>query len=63
MDCDQCPIKQECQEEKERILNETTNEWKNHIWNTIDHCPLIEQMKEELAHRRVITIETCSIGE
>lgn len=58
VNCDLCPIKEECAEEKEQIMDETSNKWKTHVWGSIEECPLVVLLHESLARSRVLTVET-----
>ena len=58
VNCDLCPIKEECAEERERIMNETSNQWATQVYGSIEDCPLVVLMHESLARSRVLTVET-----
>ena len=63
VDCDLCPIKEECYTERHRILNNTANNWRTYVEDSLPDCPLERAMEECFDRGRVLTVDTIAFGE
>jgi hypothetical protein len=43
--CEICPIKEECEDAREEIVNESVADMRGYVWGAVDSCPLVEIMR------------------
>ncbi len=48
MNCELCPIRDECEITKENIINNCVADMRTFMYSVMEYCPLIEYMMDSL---------------